>query len=220
MYIFRTLLSRGWPAILITAIALLSILYEWEIWAVATALIVILLSGLVIAIVETRERKLELASHRLRELAGYFNRRFVGSSSLSIFAIIDSLFKVDNPGVWDWARACDMSQRIFDTWCHSFITRVESDIRTRRFDVYLRTYLNELWLLSNHYYEFIEQFYEMAQKIETPRETTDQYNRLVTEYNAFAQSFRDNISELKKVARTEIEPPSVKLAKELSTPLL
>jgi len=35
------------------------------------------------------------------------------------------------------------------------------------------------------------------------------------EYNAFAQNFRDNITELRNVARTEIEPPSVKLAREL-----
>jgi hypothetical protein len=36
------------------------------------------------------------------------------------------------------------------------------------------------------------------------------------EYNAFVQDFRDNIGELRKVARTEIEPPAVKFAKELS----
>jgi len=140
----------------------------------------------------------------------------MGSSSLSIFAIIDSLFNIDNPKLWDWARACDISQRIFNTWCSSFISRVESDIRTRRFDIYLRTYLNELWLVNSHYFEFVEQFYEVAAKVEIPRETIDQYNRFVMEYNAFAQDFRDNISELKKVARTEIEPPSVKFAKELS----
>jgi len=215
MYIMRKLVSWGWSPILITAIALLGLIYEWEIWALAPVLIIILLIGSAIAVVGAKEKELELLSHRLRELAGYFNRRFMGSSSLSIFVIIDSLFKVDNPEVWDWARACDMSQRIFNTWCQSFITRVESDIRTRRFDVYLHTYLNELWLISSHYHEFIEQFYELAQTIETPRETIDQYNRLVMEYNAFVQNFRDNISELKKIAKTEIEPPSVKLAQEL-----
>jgi len=93
---------------------------------------------------------------------------------------------------------------------------VESDIRARRFDVYWRTYLNELWLINNHYYEFVEQFYEVAEKIELSREIIDQYNRFTVEYNAFVQNFRDSISELKKFARTEIEPPSVKLAKELS----
>ena len=51
---------------------------------------------------------------------------------------------------------------------------------------------------------------------EIPRETIDQYNRFVVEYNAFAQDFRDTISQLKRVARTEIEPPIVRFAKELS----
>ena len=92
---------------------------------------------------------------------------------------------------------------------------MESDIKTRRFTVYLHTYLTELWLINNHYHEFTEQFYEIATKIEMPRETVDQYNRFVVEYNAFAQHFRDAISELRRVARTEIEAPSVKLAKEL-----
>ena len=108
-----------------------------------------------------------------------------------------------------------MAQRIFDTWCSSFVSRVESDIGTKRFDVYLRTYLNELWLVNTHYYEFIEQFYEIAEKVEIPREAIDQYNRFVMEYNAFVQDFRDNISELRKIAKTEIEPPSVKFAREL-----
>ena len=216
MYVVRTIINWGWCPILITAVAVVGCIFDWEIWAVAPVLIVILVIGLVVAVIGAREKELELSVLRLRQLAGYFNRRFTGSSSLSIFAIIDSLFNIDNPKLWDWARACDMSQRIFDTWCNSFIGRVESDIRTRRFDIYLRTYLNELWLVNSHYYEFIEQFYEIAEKVEIPRETIDQYNRFVMEYNAFAQDFRDNISELKKVARTEIEPPSVKFAKELS----
>ena len=94
--------------------------------------------------------------------------------------------------------------------------RMESDIRTRRFDVYLHTYLNELWLVNSHYFEFVEQFYEIAEKVEIPAVTIDQYNRFVVEYNTFVQNFRDSIAELKKTAKTEIEPPSVKLAKELS----
>ena len=76
--------------------------------------------------------------------------------------------------------------------------------------------MNELWLINNHYYELMEQFYEVAQNVELPRETIDLYNRLVIEYNAYAQDFRDNISELRKFAVTEIEPPSVKFAKEVS----
>jgi hypothetical protein len=216
MYVLKNVLKWGWYPSLITVLALVGYIYEWPIGVLATVLIIILIVGVAVAATGAKEKELELASQRLRQLAGYFNRRFTGNSSLSIFAIIDSLFNIDNPKLWDWARACDMSQRIFNTWCNSFIGRVESDIRTRRFDVYLRTYLNELWLVTNHYYEFVEQFYEVAEKVEIPQETIDQYNRFVTEYNAFAQDFRDNISELKKVARTEIEPPSVKLARELS----
>ena len=159
---------------------------------------------------------MEKISQKLRQLAGYFNRRFMGNSPLSIFAIIESLFNIDNPKLRDWVRACDMSQRVFNTWSSSFVSRVESDTRTRRFDAHLRNYLNELWLISSHYHEFVEQFYEVAEKAEIPQETVDQYNRFVMEYNAFAQDFRDSISELKKFARTEIEPPSVKLARELS----
>jgi len=215
MHVLRVIANWGWCPILITALAVVGCLYEWPIGALATVLGTILVIGLVVGTIGAKERELEQSSLRLRQLAGYFNRRFMGNSSLSIFAIIDSLFNIDNPQLWEWARACDASQRIFNTWCSSFIGRVESDIRTRRFDVYLRTYLNELWLVNTHYYDFVEQFYEIAEKVEVPRETIDQYNRFVMEYNAFAQDFRDNISELRKVAKTEIEPPSVKFAKEL-----
>ena len=215
MYILRTLVSWGWCPILIVVLAVVGCIFEWGIWAVAPALIIVLVIGLVIAAVKAREKQLELSSQKLKQLARYFNRRFTGNSSLSIFTIIDSLFNIDNPELWNWARACDMVQRIFDNWCDSFTDRAESDIGTRRFNIYLRTYLDELWLMNTHYYEFIEQFYEVAQSVEIPKETIDQYNRLVVEYNAFAQDFRDNISGLKKVAKTEIEPPSVKFAKEL-----
>ena len=51
--------------------------------------------------------------------------------------------------------------------------------------------------------------------MELPRETIDLYNRFVMEYNAFVQDFRDNIAELRKVAKTEVEPPSVKFAREI-----
>jgi len=216
MYVLRRIIAWGWCPILIAAVAVLGHIYEWSIWALVPILIIILVIGLVVAAIGAKEKELERLSLRLKQLAGYFNRRFMGNSSLSIFAIIDSLFNIDDPKLWDWARACDMSQRIFDTWCSSFVSRVESDIRIRRFDVYLRTYLSELWLANSHYYEFIEQFHEIAANVAIPREAIDQYNRFVIEYNAFAQDFRDNISELKKVAKTEIEPPSVKLAQELS----
>ena len=212
----KTVVNWGWSPISITALAIVSYLYEWPAGVIIPVLIAILVTGLVVAIIRAKNREIGRLSLRLRQLAGYFNRRFTGSSSLSIFAIIDSLFNIDDPKLWDWARACDMSQRIFNTWCDSFISRVESDIMTRGFDVYLRTYLNELWLVNSHYCEFVEQFHEIAERVEIPRETVDQYNRFVAEYNAFVQDFRDTISQLREVATTDIEPPSVKFAKELS----
>jgi hypothetical protein len=216
MYILKSIAKWSWCPILITALAIVGYIFEWPVGAMAPVLIIILAIGLAVAVIGAKEKELERASLQLKQLAGYFNRRFTGNSSLSIFTIIDSLFNIDNPKLWDWARACDMSKRIFNTWCDSYMERVESDIRTRRFDVYLRTYLNELWLANNHYYDFVEQFYEIADKIEIPQETVDQYNKFMMEYNAFVQDFRDTISELKKVAKTEIEPPSVQFAKELS----
>jgi len=211
----KTLAKWGWYPALITALAVLGLIYQWPIEAIVPALIVILAIGLVVAVIGAREKQLELSALRLRQLADYFERRFMGNSSLSIFAIINSLFNIDNPKVWDWARACDMSQRIFNTWCSSFVGRMESDIKTRKFAAYLCTYLNELWSINDHYYEFVQQFYEIAENIETPRETADQYNKFVVEYNAFAQDFQDTIGELRKVAKTGIDPPSVKFAKEL-----
>ena len=211
----KTIVSRGWYPALITIIAVVGLVRKWPIEAVAPTLIVILGIGLVVAIIKVKKNELELQSIRLRQLAGYFNRRFMGNSSLSIFAIIDSLFSIDNPKIWDWARACGMSQRIFDTWSNNFTTRVEGDFRTRKFAVFLHTYLNELWSINSHYHEFTEQFYEVAEKFEVPHEIVDQYNRFAVEYNAFVQNFRDTITELRNVARTEVEAPSVKFAREL-----
>jgi len=216
MHVLRTVMKWGWCPILITALAVVGFIFEWEIWIVATVLGVILVIGLVIMVRGAKERELELAFLRLRHLAGYFTHRFMGNSLLSIFAIINSLFNIDDPKLWEWARACDTSQRVFNSWCNSFISRVESDIGNGRFDVSLPIYLNELWLANSHYYEFVEQFYDIAEKFEIPQETIDHYNRFVMEYNAFVQDFRDDISELRRVAETAIEPPSVKFAKELS----
>ena len=211
----KTIVNWGWYPALITALAVAGLIYKWPIEAMAPALIVILGIGLVVTIIRAREKQLEFTSLRLRQLADYFNRRFMSSSSLSIFAIIDNLFGIDNPKLWDWARACGMSQRIFNTWCSSFVSRAESDVRSRKLAVYLCTYLNELWSICSHYYEFIDQFYEIAEKMEVPAETIDQYNKFVMEYNAFVQDFRENIGDLRKVVKTGIEPPSVKLAQEL-----
>jgi len=215
MYILRLIVNWGWCPILITALAIVGHTYEWPIWVLVAVLVIVLIIGLIIAIARAGERELERASMRLKQLAGYFNRRFMGDSSLSIFVVIRSLLTSDNARVWAWARECEVAQRIFNTWCNSFMDRVESDISTRRFIIYLRTYQSELWLITNHYQEFIEQFCEVARSVELPPELVDQYNRLAVEYNAFVQNFRDNIAELRRVARTEIEPPSVKFAKEL-----
>lgn len=215
MNVSRNMASWLWWPIVITVVALVGTAYEWPMVVLAPVLVAILVSGLVTAVTSTRRQRLELSLSRLRQMAGYFNRRFMGESSLSIFAIIDTLFTIDNPKLWDWARACDMAKRLFNTWCDSFINRIETDVRSGRPQAYLYTYLNELWLVNNHYYEFIEQFYEVAGTVEVPKESRDQYNRLVMEYNAFAQEFRDTISELKKITRTEIEPPSVRFAQEL-----
>lgn len=216
MNVSRNMASWLWWPIVITVVALVGTAYEWPMVVLAPILVAILVSGLVTAVTSTRRQRLELSLSRLRQMAGYFNRRFMGESSLSIFAIIDTLFTIDNPKLWDWARACDMAKRLFNTWCDSFINRIETDVRSGRPQAYLYTYLNELWLVNNHYYEFIEQFYEVAGTVEIPKESRDQYNRLVMEYNAFAQEFRDTISELKKITRTEIEPPSVRFAQELT----
>jgi len=215
MRVLRAVIRWGWCSILITALAIVGSVFEWEIWIIAPVLGVILGVGLVAVARDARDRELRLSFLRLWHLAGYFTRRFTGNSSLSIFAIIDSLFNIDNPKLWDWARACDASQRVFNSWCNSFISRVESDICTGRVAVCLPIYLNELWLVNSHYYELVEQFYEVAEKFEIPQETIDLYNRFVVEYNAFVQDFRDSVSELKGIAETAIEPPSVKFAQEL-----
>jgi len=211
----KTLINWGWSPVLITAIAVLGIIYELKIEILVPTLIVILGIGLVIALVRARDKQLELSVVRLRQLVGHFNRRFTGNSTLSVFAIIDGLFGIENPKIWDWARACDMSQRIFNTWCSSFVGRVESDTRNRSLTSYLHTYLVELWSINSHYYEFVDQFYEVAAKMEIPRELIDQYNKFVMEYNIFVEDFRGYISKLKQETKTGIEPPSVKLAKEL-----
>lgn len=213
----RSILSRGWYPALITAIAVIALIFYDVIpyTAIVPTLIVILCIGLVVAIIDARKNELELQSMRLSQLASYFHQRFTGNSSLSIFAVIDSLYSMENPKVWDWARACGMSQRILDSWSDNFIARVETDLRHRRYTVFLHTHLNELWTMNNHYYEFVEQFCEIVDKFQVSQDTLAQYGRFVTEYNAFAENFRETITELKTIARTQIEAPSVKSAPEL-----
>jgi len=212
---FKNIITRGWYPALITAIAVVSLIYELSINIMIPVLVVILFIGLIVAIITARKSQLERQSIRLTQLATYFNRRFMGNSSLSIFAVIDNLFSIENPQVWEWARGCEMTQRIFNSWTDHFATRVETDLRDRRYSVFLHTHLNELWAINNHYYDFTEQFCEIVAKFEVPKDVIDQYNRFVMEYNAFVENFRNAIMELKTIARTQIEAPSVKLAREL-----
>jgi len=214
----RNILDWIWWPITITILAVIGSVNGWPPHVISPTIIAILVAGILTALHSTRRHKMELSLSRMRQMAGYFNRRFMGDSSLSIFAIINSLFAIENAKIWDWARSCEMSKRIFNTWCDSFISRIESDLRSSRPETHLYTYLNELWLINSHYYEFIEQFHEIAEKMELPPETREQYSRLVMEYNAFVQEFREAVSEMKKITRTEIEPPSVRFAPELSAP--
>lgn len=218
MRLLRALVNWGWAPVIITALAAAGYLYELPMEITLPVMVAIIIIGLIIAGVNATEKELEVVSLRLKDLSGYFSRRFTGNSSLSIFSIISGLSANDNPSIWEWARSCATCQRIFDTWCASFIARSETDFRTRMYSIYLRKYLNELWLINNHYFEFIEQFHEIAERFEIHPETREQYGRFVIEYNAFAQNLQDNITELRKMHKTEIEPPSVRLARELKKP--
>ncbi|NLL90033.1 MAG: hypothetical protein GX226_02885 [Dehalococcoidales bacterium] len=213
---FTAMLSRGWPLIVITALTITGILLQWPFEAIAAIMGVILFVGLAIIAVDAREKEVERNSQKLKELTGYFVRRFMLESSQSIFIIIDIVFKTDNTKLWEWARACDMSARVFNAWANGLITRLESDNKTGRFSIYLRAYTNELWIINNLYYEYIEQFCEVVEKIEVPEEAKEQYGKFVVEYNVFVAQFRELISEMRKVARTEIEPPSIKTAREVT----
>jgi hypothetical protein len=89
-------------------------------------------------------------------------------------------------------------------------------VRSRRYTAFLHTHVNELWAINIHYYEFIEQFDEIAEKFTLPADLTTQYNKFAEEYNVFVQNFRDTLTELKNIARIQIEAPSIKLARELT----
>ena len=216
MRVLRAVINQGWYPILIVTLAVIGVVFEWGIWIITPLLGVILVVSLVVTARGAKKRKLKLSFLRLWHLASYLNHRFMGNSSLSIFAIIDNLFNIDNPKLWEWARTSDLSQRVFNSWCNSFISRVESDISNGRFDVHLHIYLNEPWLINSHYYELIEQSHELAEKLEIPQETIGLHNRFMVEYNTFVQDFRDNISQLKRVAETAIEPPNVKFVQGLA----
>ena len=209
------LLRIIWISIVITTLAILGIFYVWPLEILAPVLFILLLISIIAAVMYDRERGLEHSLLKLKEMGGYFTNRFAGTSSLSIFMVIAGLTNVNNPRIREWVQGCSMSQLIFNAWCDSFVSRIEIDSRAGRLSVYMRTYLRELWSLVTHYQEFIEQFYEVAEKSRVPPETIEQYNRFVIEYNSFIQGFQDYIGNLRGVGKTEIEPPSVKLAREL-----
>ncbi|MFA5315951.1 MAG: hypothetical protein WC369_00845 [Dehalococcoidales bacterium] len=213
MYLLRTIRDWGWSLLVLGALAILALVFEWPLWILATTVAIVIVLSLFSGVTSARQKDLSLSLWDLRQLVGHFNRRFLGDSPIAIFAVINSLLDTENQEIWNWARTCDMSRRVLTAWGQSFHTRMENDVRTRRFD--LHTYLNELWLLNNQYYEFVVQLYEVARKTSLSPETRQLYQRFLTEYNAFAQNFRENLSKLKKVSQTGIEPPSVNMAKEL-----
>ena len=203
-------------AVIIAGVAVAGLLYEWPLEILAPVLSVLLLAGILVTVSYYNTVKLKNSLWKLKELGVYFVHRFVGNSSQSIFTIINSLFTMDNAGLLEWVRACNMSQQIYNAWCNSFVSRMENDNKSQRSNVYISVYLHELWSLLTHYQEYIEQFYEAAGKVDIHPETVDQYNRFVAEYDPFVQKFREYISNLKKANKTEIEPPSVKLFRELT----
>ena len=213
----RALLVRGWLPALITIIAVVSLaLYDDVPYTIAIpVLVAVLLVGLLVVIITGRRDDLERHATKIYEMTGYFTRRFMGNSNISIFATIDDLFAMENATIWEWARGCAMAQRIFDTWASSFNNRVESDFRSRRYILFLHIHINELWSINNHYYEFVEQFVEIARKYQVPANVISQYNKFSEEYNVFVQTFRETTTELRNIARIQIEAPGIKLAPEL-----
>ena len=86
----KTLLKWGWYPAAITALAVAALIYGWRIEYVVPALIVILAIGSVVVATGVRDKQVAIAAARLQQLADYFSRRFMGTSSLSIFAIINT----------------------------------------------------------------------------------------------------------------------------------
>jgi len=216
--LLTNIVRKGWFPALLTAVAVLGLIFYDSISYTITVpvLIVLLCLGGVMAIINARQERVERHSARLSQLASHFSRRFMGNSTISIFAIIDTLFQMENQQVWEWARGAEMTRRVFDSWTEHFAERVEADLRNRRFSSFLQTHINELWAINNHYYEFVEQFSEIVERFEIPRETVEQYRKFSEEYNLFVGNFRDAINELKTIARTQLEAPSVKAARELA----
>lgn len=216
MYGLKLIATRIGILLLIIAISITALINEWPLPIVVTILGAIFVLGIAAVFFEARSKQLALLSLRLKELAGYFHRRFMSDSSQSIFKLIDTLYGTKESRLWEWARICDSSRLIFNAWSVSFEARLGRDSFGERSSSHIRTYLSELWLMNNHYYELVEQFHEIGQKVIISLESRERYNTFVVEYNAYVQNLRDLIADLKQVVRTEIETPSVNFAKELA----
>lgn len=59
MRVLREVVNRGWCPISIMALAVIGVIFEWEIWIVALVLGVILVIGLAVVVRSTRERELK-----------------------------------------------------------------------------------------------------------------------------------------------------------------
>lgn len=205
-----------WPAILITIVAACGYAFSWPIGIFASALGILLVTSLIWAHINVRDNEAIAFSRRIKDLTGYFHRRFMSNSPLSIFSLATALFETRDQRLWEWARACSMSEHIFDTWCESFLVRMEVDSRTNHLVVYLRHNTSELWTMVCRYHELVEQFRDIGEKANIPADAITAYNTFVVEYNTFIRELQAFLSELRNKGYSEIEPPSLRLAHELT----
>lgn len=206
------MLKLIWAPAAIAALLIAGFAYKWPVEMLGPGLGVLFIAGVFSTVSYFTQRNSKRSALQLKEMATYFARRFAGGSSLSVFSIIEGLNGPSAPAIREWLRGCDMSQLIFDDWCQGFAARIEHDANGGKLT---RLYLRELWSMIIHYQEFVEQFYEVAEKAGISQDTVGRYNRFVAEYNPFIQRFQDYVGKLRRANRTEVEPPSMKLAREL-----
>ena len=87
------IVRKGWFPALLTAVAVLGLIFYDSISYTITVpvLIVLLCLGGVMAVINARQERVERHSARLSQLASHFSRRFMGNSTISIFVITVSL---------------------------------------------------------------------------------------------------------------------------------
>ena len=68
----RNIINWGWYPTLITAVAVLGLIYSWPLEIMVPALVLILGIGLVVTVITARRRQLELASLKIRYGVGSF----------------------------------------------------------------------------------------------------------------------------------------------------